>query len=124
VEVVASADGLILARARAGLVRQKQAQELCAGIESSASGHESPRLLMDLRALSRATPAAGLYALRQLRTFPVERIGLVGANRFMRLFASLVLRLGAFPRHRFFDDEARALEWLNEGPSPQAKERP
>jgi len=97
------------------LVRRKQAQELCEGIGASAGGPESSPLMMDMRALSRATPAAGLYALRQLRTLPVERIALVGANRFMRLFASLVLRLGAFPRHRFFDDEAAAREWLAEG---------
>jgi hypothetical protein len=67
---------------------------------------------MDMRALSRATPAAGLYALRQMRTFPVDRIALVGANPFMRAFATLVLRVGRFPRHRFFDTEADARDWL------------
>lgn len=70
-------------------------------------------MLFDLGALSRATPAAGWYAIRHLRSLPVERIALVGANRLMRGFAGLVLRLGRFPEHRFFADERAADEWLS-----------
>jgi hypothetical protein len=104
--------GVIRATAAVKLVRRPQAELLCGGIRTSAAGLVAPRLLMDMRALSRATPAAGIYALRQMRTFPVDRIALVGANRFMRAFAGLVLRAGRFPRHRFFDSEAEASAWL------------
>jgi hypothetical protein len=106
--------GVIRASAALRLVRRPQAEALCGGIRDSAAALDTPRLLMDMRALSRATPAAGLYALRQMRTFPVNRIALVGANPFMRAFAAVVLRVGRFPRHRFFDTEAAALEWLAE----------
>jgi hypothetical protein len=114
VSVESDSSGVIRAAAAVRLVRRPQAEALCGGIRDSAAALEAPRLLMDMRALSRATPAAGLYALRQLRTFPVDRIALVGANRFMRGFAALVLRAGRFPEHRFFNTEAEAIAWLLE----------
>ena len=104
--------GVIRASAALRLVRRPHAEALCGEIRESATVREAPRLLMDMRALSRATPAAGLYALRQMRTFPVDRIALVGANPFMRAFATMVLKAGRFPQHRFFDTEAEALKWL------------
>jgi hypothetical protein len=114
VSVESDERGVIRAAAAVRFVRRPQAEALCGGIRESAAALEAPQLMMDMRALSRATPAAGLYALRQLRTFPVERIALVGANRFMRGFAALVLRAGRFPKHRFFDDEQDAVVWLLE----------
>jgi hypothetical protein len=114
VSVESDSRGVIRAAAAVRLVRRPQAEALCGGIRDSAAALASPRLLMDMRALSRATPAAGLYALRQLRTFPVDRIALVGANRFMRGFAAMVLRVGRFPTHRFFDEEGDAVAWLLE----------
>lgn len=107
--------GVIRAAAAVRFVRRREAEELCGGIRNSAAALEAPRLMMDMRALSRATPAAGIYALRQLKTFPVDRIALVGANRFMRAFAALVLRAGRFPQHRFFDTEKEAEMWLLDG---------
>lgn len=96
-----------------GLLRQREATELCTAIEAEAANCDGrPRLLFDLAALSRATPPAGWYAIRRLKALPVERIALVGANAFMRAFAGIVLRLGRFPQHRFFSDEAMALRWL------------
>ena len=112
VSVEADDRGVIRASAAVRLVRRPQAELLCGGIRSSAAGLDAPRLLMDMRALTRATPAAGIYALRQMRTFPVDRIALVGANPFMRAFANLVLRVGRFPEHRFFDSDAEAWAWL------------
>jgi hypothetical protein len=114
VSVESDKSGVIRAAAAVRLVRRPQAEALCGGIRESAAALDAPRLMMDMRALSRATPAAGLYALRQLRTFPVDRIALVGANRFMRGFAALVLRAGRFPEHQFFDTEAQARAWLEE----------
>ena len=118
VSVESDERGVIRAAAAVRFVRRPQAEALCGGIRDSAAELEVPQLLMDMRSLSRATPGAGLYALRQLRTFPVERIALVGANRFMRVFAAMVLRFGSFPQHRFFDDEQDAVGWLLEERGP------
>jgi hypothetical protein len=118
VRVEATEDGLISAGASARWIRLGEAEALCTGIRDSAGRLERPRLLMDLGSLSRATPSAGFYALRQLGQFPVERIALVGANPFMRAFAAIVLKLGRFPEARFFADRAAAGAWLMEGRGP------
>ena len=115
VHVEENEDGVIRAGASARWIRLGEAEALCTGIRDSAGRLDRPRLLMDMRSLSRATPAAGLYALRQLRQFPVERIALFGASPFMRAFAAVVLKLGRFPEARFFAGRTAAEAWLLEG---------
>lgn len=113
---VTSLGNVVRATTSGGLLRRAAAGQLCAAIEVEATACATrPGLLVDLGGLSRATPAAGLYAIRRLRTLPVERIALFGANRLMRGFAGLVLFLGRFPEHRFFANERAATEWLTAG---------
>jgi hypothetical protein len=66
---------------------------------------------MDMTSLSKATPKAGMYAMKRLRVLPLRRIALLRGNRFMRAFAAAVLTRGRFPEFRFFDREDVAVEW-------------
>jgi hypothetical protein len=75
---------------------------------------------MDLSTLGRATPAAGFFALGQLKGMLVDRIALVGGNAYMRLFARLVLTVGRFGQFAFFENEPTAIAWAagNSGREP------
>lgn len=111
-EVECAAD-VVRVEGEASLVRKQEAVELCGRIEQRAVECGSRAgLLLNLDALARATPAAGMYAMGRLKALPLEQIALVGGNRFMRAFAKMVLTLGRFPRHRFFDDAETAQRWL------------
>lgn len=107
-------DGIVKVEPQARLLRKEAAVSLCHDIESEALDCPDLKgLLMGLGALSKATPAAGAYAIRQLKDLAVPRIALVGGNAFIRGLASTVLRLGGFPEHRFFVDETSARLWLS-----------
>lgn len=94
----------------------KVAPEFCDAIQSTARETGAGGLVMDLGSLSRATPPAGFYAMKALKTLPVERIALVGGNAFMRTFARMVLTLGSFPAFAFFDSEEAARTWAAAAP--------
>ncbi|CAN5677098.1 hypothetical protein BH24CHL8_BH24CHL8_09500 [soil metagenome] len=87
---VACLGSVVRATVSGGILRRPAAGRLCSAIEEQAQEcGERPGLLFDLGALSRATPAAGWYAMGRLRSLPVERIALVGADRLMRGFAGI-----------------------------------
>ena len=101
------------ASARTAFMRYSLARPLCELIEDTARSHEADALVMDMGALSKASPRAGAYAVRRLRQLPLRRIALVGGNGFMRAFAGTVLRLGRFPEFRFFTSSAEAVDWAD-----------
>ena len=109
------ADGVISVDVTASLVRKEFAKDLCKDIEAAARRHpDDAKLVLDMGALSKATPTAGLYAMRRIRGLGLSRIALVGGNRFMRGFARVVMTAGGFGRFAFFRDRARAREWARE----------
>lgn len=69
-------------------------------------------MLMNMGAISKGTPAAGLYVLGSLKKYPVQALALYGANRFMLGMAKTVLGIARFKNFGIFEDEARAREWL------------
>ncbi len=95
------------------LLRYPVAKPFCERIEELARRDGADALVMDMSSLSKATPRAGLYAMRRLRKLPLRRIALLHGNRFMRAFASTVLTLGRFPEFRFFDSEETAVRWAS-----------
>ncbi len=95
-------NGVVRASARVSLMRTKVVRPLCESIQEAARTAHAQGLVMDLNILGKATPAAGLYALNQLKSMVVQRIALVGGNPFMRTFARVVLTLGRFGHFAFF----------------------
>jgi hypothetical protein len=87
------------------------APEFCDAIQSNARETHANGLVLDLGSLSRATPRAGLYAIKALKAMSVGRIALVGGNAFMRTFARVTLSLGRFPEFAFFDSPEAATSW-------------
>lgn len=105
---------IVQVRAESRLMRKDEAADLCGAIEAEATATAGRvGVLMDLAALARATPAAGLYAMRRLRELPIGRVALVGGNPFVRGLARAVLTLARFPDHGFFRDPADARRWLD-----------
>jgi hypothetical protein len=93
------------------LLRKALAVSFCDEIQAQARREGSAALVMDLASLGKATPPAGVYAMRSLRDLPVKRIALVGGNGFMRAFARAVLTLGRYPAFSFFEDSSSAEAW-------------
>jgi stage II sporulation SpoAA-like protein len=112
-EVVGEEGGIVRVMVDGSLMRRSSAEVLCGAIESAAAGAPArARLLMDLGALSRATPAAGLYAMRRMKELDFEAIALYRGNGFMRAFARTVMRLARFGAFELFSDEDSARRWL------------
>jgi stage II sporulation SpoAA-like protein len=113
--------GVIRASVRGGWVDRPLAEALCTDIERAAKRHPGEaRLLMDMGALSKATPGAGLYAMRRMKQLDLSAIALFRANGFMRSFAQVVMRLAGFRSYRLFGKEADARAWLAGGSGTQA----
>lgn len=111
--------GVVRVEAGARLVGKRTAVALCAEIERAAASHPGkPRLLIDLSALSRATPPAGIYAIRRMKALDPEAIAIFRANRFMRGFARVVMRLARFRSFGLFSEEREARAWLESGGAP------
>lgn len=114
-QVGAGDDGIVVASAATSWLRKAMAITFCGCITRAAREHGAHGLVLDLGALTRATPPAGAYALHSLKQLPLKRIALVRGNRFMRAFAHAVLTLGRFPSFRFFDDDEAAATWARDG---------
>lgn len=114
-EVQVLPKGIVRASARMSLMRASVARPFCERIQDAARLAHAHGLVMDLNTFGRVTPAAGLYALGQLKGMVVERIALVGGNAFMRTFARVVLTLGRFGQFAFFEGEPEAITWAAEG---------
>ena len=107
--------GVIKATVDAGWVTKPLAKALCADIEQAAARHPGrARLMLDMGALSKATPGAGMYAMRSLKRLDVSAIALYRANGLMRSFARAVMQLARFRRFKLFGEETKARAWLGD----------
>jgi hypothetical protein len=114
--------GIVMASASAGLVRKAFAQRFCKAIEDKAEPYGgTASLLMDMGALSKATPPAALYAMRRMREIPLANIAIVGGNALMRGMGKFVLTVSRFPSFGFFPGHEDARRWLKS--LPQARTR-
>jgi hypothetical protein len=105
--------GLIRATVEAGWVTKPLAEALCADIEHAAARHPGrARLMLDMGALAKATPGAGMYAMRSLKKLDLSAVALYRANVFMRSFARAVMRIARFRRFELFGEETQARAWL------------
>ena len=93
------------------LIRLEVAMPLCAAVVDSARTAPIAALVMDLAAISKATPRAALYAVRQMKIAPLRRIAFVGGNTFMHALATVVLTVARFPAFKFFSSEEKAIQW-------------
>jgi hypothetical protein len=108
-------DGVIRATVEAGWVTKPLAEALCADIEKAAARHPGKaRLMIDAGALSKATPGAGMYAMRSIKRLNLNGVALYRANGFMRSFARAVMKLAGFRRFGLFREEKQARSWLDE----------
>jgi hypothetical protein len=112
-DVRLAAPTVVRASVDVSLMRYGIAKPFCENIEEIARRDGADALVMDMGPLSKATPKAGMYAMKRLKNLPLRRIALLRGNRFMRGFAGIVLTLGRFPEFRFFDSEDTAVQWAS-----------
>ena len=112
-DVRLAAPSVVRGSVSVGMMSYALARPFCESIEELANREGADALVMDMSSLSRATPPAGLYAIRRLRVLPLRRIALLRGSRFMRGFASAVLTVGRFPEFRFFDSEETSVQWAS-----------
>jgi hypothetical protein len=119
-KVTDDADGVIRATVEAGWVTKPLAEAMCADIEKAAARHPGKaKLMIDAGALSKATPGAGMYAMRSIRRLDLDGVALYRANGFMRSFARAVMKLGGFRRFGLFRSEKQARDWLDGEQKPE-----
>lgn len=112
--VTGEGGGLIHVDARTNLMRKPLASSICGEITTKTAEYSEFKMLMNMGAISKGTPAAGLYVLQSLKKYPVRALALYGANRFMRGMAKTVLGIARFKNFALFEDEASARQWLAE----------
>jgi len=116
--------GLVRVDADIRLVRKPIAVEMCDEVDKVVAGYDGFRILMNMSAMSKGTPAAGFFVIRTMKKYPLEALAFFGANRFMRGMATTVLGLARFSNFELFEDEASARAWLERGGSPVARPAP
>ncbi|HZQ79983.1 MAG TPA: STAS/SEC14 domain-containing protein [Acidimicrobiia bacterium] len=120
-QVTDEGDGLVRVDAQIRLVRKPIAVAMCDEVDRVVAGYDGFRILMNMSAMSKGTPAAGFFVLRTMKKYPLQKLALFGANGFMRGMAKVVLGLARFDSFELFDDEARARAWLDQpGSEPAA----
>jgi len=120
-QVTDEGNGVVRVDAQIRLVRKPIAVAMCDEVDKVVAGKDGFRILMNMSAMSKGTPAAGFFVLRTMKKYPLEKLALFGANGFMRGMARTVLGLARFDSFELFDDEAVAREWLERaGPEPAA----
>ena len=112
--------GIIRVDAESPLVRKPMAVAMCDKVDKLVVGYDEFKILMNMSAMSKGTPAAGFYVLGSMKTYPLRALALFGANTFMRGMATTVLGLARFSNFRIFDDEAVARDWLERADSEPA----
>src|SRR5207244_7710100 len=111
--VAADDEGIVRVDIHARIIDREGAGAICAGIDrESARVVGRPLLLMNLGQMSRSTPAAGMYAWRQVRRIQPIAIAFHGGSKLMRGIARVVLRAAGFEAYALFEDEQAALAWL------------
>ena len=93
-------------------MRKPLASAICGQIDQRTAQYGEFKILMNMGAISKGTPAAGRYVLGSLKKYPVRALALYGANRFMRGMAKAVLGIAGFKNYELFEDEASARQWL------------
>lgn len=104
--------GIIRVDAETRLMRKPMAEAICAEVDEIANRYGRFKILMNLGAISKGTPGAGLYTLRRMKEYDMTALALFRANGFMRGMATVVLGLARFSNFALFDDEAPARAWL------------
>jgi hypothetical protein len=109
--------GIIRVDADIRLVRKPIASAMCAEVDKRVAdaGYDEFKILMNMSAMSKGTPSAGLYVLRSMKKYPLRALALYGANGFMRGMATTVLGIARFSNFALFDSESIARDWLERG---------
>ena len=107
--------GLVSVDANIRLVRKPIAVAMCDEVDKAVAGYDGFKILMNMSAMSKGTPAAGVFVMRTMKKYPLEALALYGANGFMRGMAKTVLGLARFGNFELFEDEAVARRWLEQG---------
>lgn len=120
--------GIIRVDADIRLVRKPIASAMCDEVDKRVAdaGYGEFKILMNMSAMSKGTPSAGIYVLRSMKNYPLRALALYGANGFMRGMATTVLGLARFSNFALFDSEPAARDWLKQGgtaPATSAPER-
>src|SRR5919198_1067450 len=123
-QVTDEGDGTVRVDADIRLVRKPIAVAMCDEVDRVVVDYDGFKILMNMSAMSKGTPAAGFFVLRTMKKYPLEALALFGANRFMRGMAKTVLGLARFSNFELFEDEAIARDWLTRGGSPSADAAP
>ena len=112
--------GIIRVDAESRLVRKALASALCDEVDKRVAdaGYTEFKILMNMSAMSKGTPAAGLYVLGSMKKYPLQATAMYGANGFMRGMARTVLGIARFSNFELFEGEAEARDWLERGPTP------
>jgi len=120
--------GIIRVDAHTRLMRKPMATAICAEVDELVADYDEFKILMNMSAMSKGTPAAGLYVLGSMKKYPLRALALFGANGFMRGMAKVVLGIARFSNFELFDEEAIARDWLERadaepavtaGPAPE-----
>jgi hypothetical protein len=114
--------GIIRVDADIRLVRKPVAAAMCDAVDErvTEAGYTDFKILMNMSAMSKGTPGAGIFVLRTMKKYPLRALALYGANGFMRGMATTVLGLARFSNFALFDSEAIARDWLERGDSAPA----
>jgi len=102
------------------IVRKPIAVAMCDEVDKVVAGKDGFRILMNMSAMSKGTPAAGFFVLRTMKKYPLEALAMFGANGFMRGMAKTVLGLAGFRSFELFEDEDDARAWLERGDAAPA----
>jgi hypothetical protein len=111
--------GIIRVDAETRLARKKFATLLCAEVDErvAEAGYTEFKILMNMSAMAKGTPAAGFYVLRSMKKYPLSALAIFGANGFMRGMAKTVLGVAKFGTFDLFQEEAIARDWLERASS-------
>ena len=115
---------LVRVDAEIRLVRKPIAVAMCDEVDRVVAGKDGFKILMNMSAMSKGTPAAGFFVLRTMKKYPLEALAFFGANGFMRAMATTVLGLAGFRSFEMFEDEAAARDWLEQAGSSSALPAP
>ena len=110
--------GIIRVDAQTRLMRKPMANAICNEVDELVADYGEFKILMNMSAMSKGTPAAGLYVLGSMKKYPLSALALFGANGFMRGMAKTVLGIARFSNFELFDNEAVARHWLERAESP------
>jgi hypothetical protein len=112
---------IIRVDAESPLVRKRLAMAMCDEVDKAVAGYDEFKILMNMSAMSKGTPAAGFYVMRSMKKYPLRGTALFGANAFMRGMATTVMGLARFSNFQIFQSEVDARDWLERGAPPPPK---